>query len=183
MIRKSRVLFLALASLVFFAIALAPLSFAQSVPTRQQMHWDTHEGDFIIHNFHFHDGETIPELRIHYTSLGTPHRDAQGRVTNAVLILHGTGGTGHQFLSPIYAGELFGKGQLLDFSTHYIILPDDIGHGKSSKPSDGLRMKFPHYDYADMVQGEYDLVTEGLHVNHLRLVTGTSMGCMHSWMW
>lgn len=166
--------------LLLVVALFTPFALAQNT---QQTHWDTHEGDFIVHNFHFNDGETIPELRLHYTTLGTPHRNAQGQVTNAVLILHGTGGTGHQFLSPIYAGELFGKGQLLDSSTHYIILPDDIGHGKSSKPSDGLRMKFPHYDYADMVQGEYHLVTEGLHVNHLRLVTGTSMGCMHSWMW
>jgi len=104
-------------------------------------------------------------------------------VTNAVLIMHGTGGTGHQFLRPVFAGVLFGPGQLLDSSKHFIILPDDIGHGKSSKPSDGMRMKFPHYDYADMVTAEYDLVTEGLHVNHLRLVMGTSMGCMHTWMW
>jgi homoserine O-acetyltransferase len=104
-------------------------------------------------------------------------------VTNAVLIMHGTGGTGHQFLRPVFAGVLFGPGQLLDSSKHFIILPDDIGHGKSSKPSDGMRMKFPRYDYADMVTAEYDLVTEGLHVNHLRLVMGTSMGCMHTWMW
>jgi homoserine O-acetyltransferase len=143
----------------------------------------THEGDFIVHNFHFADGETLPEVRLHYTTLGAPTRDSSGRVTNAVLILHGTGGTGHQFLRPIFAGVLFGPGQLLDAATHYIILPDDIGHGGSSKPSDGLRMKFPRYDYSDMVQGEYDLVTEGLKVNHLRLVMGTSMGCMHTWMW
>lgn len=145
--------------------------------------WPTHEGDFVVHNFHFNDGEELPELRLHYTTLGTPQRDAGGRVTNAVLIMHGTGGTGHQFLRPAFAGVLFGPGQLLDSSKHFIILPDDIGHGKSSKPSDGMRMKFPHYDYADMVTAEYDLVTEGLHVNHLRLVMGTSMGCMHTWMW
>ncbi|MGH9864398.1 MAG: alpha/beta fold hydrolase, partial [Candidatus Acidiferrales bacterium] len=145
--------------------------------------WATHEGDFVVHDFHFRDGETLPELRLHYTTLGAPQRDASGRVTNAVLIMHGTGGTGHQFIRPQFAGVLFGPGQLLDASRHFIILPDDIGHGKSSKPSDGMRMKFPHYDYADMVTGEYDLVTEGLHVNHLRLVMGTSMGCMHTWMW
>jgi homoserine O-acetyltransferase len=143
----------------------------------------TREGDFIVHNFRFADGETLPEVRLHYTTLGAPQRDSSGHVTNAVLILHGTGGTGHQFLQPIFAGVLFGPGQLLDAATHYIILPDDIGHGGSSKPSNGLRMKFPRYDYSDMVRGEYDLVTEGLHVNHLRLVMGTSMGCMHTWLW
>jgi len=145
--------------------------------------WPTDEGDFIVHDFHFRDGETLPELRLHYTTLGAPQRDASGHVTNAVLIMHGTGGTGHQFLRSVFAGVLFGPGQLLDSSKHFIILPDDIGHGKSSKPSDGMRMKFPRYDYADMVTAEYDLVTEGLHVNHLRLVMGTSMGCMHTWMW
>lgn len=145
--------------------------------------WATHEGDFSVHDFHFRDGQTLPELRLHYTTLGAPQRDASGRVTNAVLIMHGTGGTGHQFLRPVFAGVLFGPGQLLDSSKYFIILPDDIGHGKSSKPSDGMRMKFPHYDYADMVTAEYDLVAEGLHVNHLRLVMGTSMGCMHTWMW
>src|SRR5579864_5659912 len=103
------------------------------------------EGDFIAHDFKFSDGQTITEVRLHYTTLGTPHRDASGRVTNAVLIMHGTGGTGHQFLRPVFAGVLFGPGQLLDSSKHFIILPDDIGHGKSSKPSDGMRAKFPHY--------------------------------------
>ncbi|MHB8411566.1 MAG: alpha/beta fold hydrolase [Candidatus Acidiferrales bacterium] len=171
---------------LFFAAALIyPCAvFAQAAPANAPAQtWPTHEGDFIVHNFHFRDGETLSELRLHYTTLGTPHRDASGRVTNAVLILHGTGGSGHQFLRPVFAGVLFGPGQLLDSSKHFIILPDDIGHGKSSKPSDGMRAHFPHYDYADMVAGEYDLVTQGLHVNHLRLVMGTSMGCMHTWMW
>ncbi|HLW43449.1 MAG TPA: alpha/beta fold hydrolase [Candidatus Acidoferrales bacterium] len=171
---------------ILFAAALVHPGaiFAQSARANAPAQaWPTHEGDFVVHDFHFNDGETLPELRLHYTTLGTPHRDASGRVTNAVLIMHGTGGTGHQFLRPVFAGVLFGPGQLLDSSKHFIILPDDIGHGKSSKPSDGMRAKFPHYDYADMVKGEYDLVTEGLHVNHLRLVTGTSMGCMHTWLW
>lgn len=167
--------------LLLLAVLLsAHVSRAETNPTE---HWQTQEGDFVVHDFHFQDGEIMQDVRLHYTTLGTPERDAKGRVTNAVLILHGTGGTGHQFLRPVFAGVLFGPGQLLDSSKHFIILPDDIGHGKSSKPSDGLRMKFPNYDYADMVQGEYDLVTEGLHVNHLRLVMGTSMGCMHTWMW
>ncbi|MGB2621513.1 MAG: alpha/beta fold hydrolase [Candidatus Acidiferrum sp.] len=143
----------------------------------------TTEGDFVIHNFHFRSGESLPELRLHYTTLGKPVRDAAGRTTNAVLILHGTGGTGHQFLQPQFAGVLFGPGQLLDVSRYYIILPDGIGHGKSSKPSDGMRAHFPQYDYDDMVTAHYRLVSEGLGVNHLRLVMGTSMGCMHSFMW
>jgi homoserine O-acetyltransferase len=143
----------------------------------------TTEGDFVAKNFKFRTGESLPELRLHYTTLGKLMRDAQGRVTNAALILHGTGGTGHQFLQPIFAGGLFGPGQLLDASRYYIILPDGIGHGKSAKPSDGLHAHFPQYDYDDMVQGHYRLLTEGLGVNHLRLILGTSMGCMHSFVW
>ena len=142
-----------------------------------------HEGDFVIHNFRFQSGETLPELRMHYTTFGSPVKDASGRTTNAVLILHGTGGTGHQFLRPIFAGVLFGPGELMDASKYYIILPDNIGHGKSSKPSDGMHALFPQYDYADMVSLQHELVEKGLGVDHLRLVMGTSMGCMHSWMW
>ncbi len=141
------------------------------------------EGNFIARDFHFKSGETLPELRLHYTTLGKPARDAEGRVTNAVLILHGTGGTGRQFLSQAFADVLFGPGQLLDATRYYIILPDNVGHGGSSKPSDGLRMRFPQYDYDDMVAAQHRLVTEGLGVNHLRLVMGTSMGCMHSFVW
>ena len=141
------------------------------------------EGDFVVKNFQFRSGETLPELRLHYTTLGKPAKNAEGRITNAVLILHGTGGTGHQFLSPIFAGELFGAGQLLDAARYYIILPDGIGHGKSSKPSDSLHAHFPQYDYDDMVAAHHRLLTEGLGVNHLRLVLGTSMGCMHSFVW
>ena len=122
-------------------------------------------------------------LNLHYTTLGKPTRDSSGRVTNAVLILHGTGGTGHQFLRPQFADVLFGPGQLLDVTRYFIILPDNIGHGKSSKPSDGLHAKFPHYDYDDMVKAQHELVEKGLGVNHLRLIMGTSMGCMHSWVW
>jgi len=144
---------------------------------------DPHEGDFAVHDFRFRTGESLPELKLHYTTLGKPARDAKGRVTNAVLILHGTGGTGQQFFRPQFAGVLFGPGQLLDTARYFIILPDDIGHGKSSKPSDGLHMRFPRYDYADMVELEHRLVTEGLGVDHLRLVMGTSMGCMHAFLW
>ena len=142
-----------------------------------------HEDDFILRNFEFSDGSVFPELRIHYTTLGRPRKDAAGVVRNAVLILHGTTGNGRGFLSPAFAGELFGPGQLLDSATHFIILPDAIGTGKSSKPSDGLRARFPRYGYADMVSAQYELLTRKLGVNHLRLVLGTLMGCMHSWMW
>jgi len=141
------------------------------------------EGDFIIHDFHFRSGETLPELKIHYTTFGHPIRDAAGHVTNAVIAMHGTGGSGTSLIRPIFSGVLFSPGGLLDASRYYIILPDDIGHGKSSKPSDGLHARFPHYDYADMVEAEHRLVTEGLHVDHLRLVMGTSMGCMHTFLW
>jgi homoserine O-acetyltransferase/O-succinyltransferase len=141
------------------------------------------EGDYIIPNYRFASGETLPELRLHFTTLGKPHRDAHGRVDNAVLILHGTGGSGHSFLVDRFAGVLFGKGQLLDSNRYYIILPDGIGHGSSSKPSDGLHTRFPQYDYEDMVVAQHALATQGLQVDHLRLVIGTSMGCMHSWLW
>jgi homoserine O-acetyltransferase len=143
----------------------------------------TTEGDFVVHNFQFRSGESLPDLRLHYTTLGKPAKDAQGRTTNAVLILHGTGGSGQQFVAPYFAGELFGAGQLLDASRYYLILVDGLGHGKSSKPSDGLRARFPQYDYDDMVALHYRLLTDGLGVNHLRLIFGTSMGCMHSWVW
>src|SRR5438445_8444 len=156
-----------------------------SLPTQGQTARspETAEGDFVVKNLEFRSGETLPELRLHYTTLGKPVRNAEGRVTNAVLILHGTGGTGHQFLTPIFADELFGSGQLLDAARYYIILPDGIGHGKSSKPSDGLHAHFPQYDYDDMVAAHHQLLSEGLGVNHLRLILGTSMGCMHSFVW
>jgi homoserine O-acetyltransferase len=141
------------------------------------------EADFVIKDFRFTSGETLPELRLHYRTLGAPRKDAQGIVRNAVLVMHGTGGTGGQFTGRSFAGELFGPGQPLDAARYFIILPDDIGHGGSSKPSNGLRAKFPRYGYEDMVEAEYRLVTEGLGVNHLRLVMGTSMGGMHTWMW
>src|SRR5688572_6555780 len=141
------------------------------------------EGDFVIKDFNFTSGEKLPELRMHYRTLGTPRKDAQGIVRNAVLVMHGTGGTGGQFVGRNFGGELFGPGQPLDATKYFIVLPDDIGHGKSSKPSDGMRAKFPRYGYVDMVTAEYRLITEGLGVNHLRLVMGTSMGGMHTWMW
>jgi len=143
------------------------------------------EGDYIAHNFKFSDGQSLPEVRLHYTTIGTPLRDSNGRVKNAVLILHGTNRAGSVFLVPSFAGVLFGPGQLLDASKYYLILPDQLGAGlgKSSKPSDGLRAKFPHYDYSDMVRASQLLLSEGLQVNHLHLFIGASMGCMEGWMW
>ncbi len=141
------------------------------------------ESDYVIANFQFASGELLPELRLHYTTLGVPHRNARGQIDNAVLVMHGTGGSGRSLLVEKFAGVLFGKDQPLDAARYYIILPDALGHGSSSKPSDGLHARFPHYDYADMVDAEYALVTQGLKLDHLRLVMGTSMGCMHTWMW
>ena len=141
------------------------------------------EGDYVARDFHFKSGESLPELRLHYASFGTAVRDGKGRVTNAVMILHGTTGSGTQFLSPQFAGVLFGPGQLLDATRYFIVLPDDIGHGKSSKPSDGMHARFPQYNYEDMVAAQHELLEKGLGVNHLRLILGTSMGCMHAWMW
>ena len=141
------------------------------------------EGDAILKNVTFQSGESLPEVRIHYTTLGQPRKDAAGVVRNAVMILHGTGGTGRGFLGRNFAGQAFGPGQILDTTRYFVILPDNVGHGKSSKPSDGLHMRFPHYDYDDMVKLQYRMLTEKLGVNHLRLVMGTSMGCMHSWIW
>ena len=141
------------------------------------------EGDYVIRNFAFSSGEILPELTLHYTTIGAPVLDETGLVTNAVLILHGTGGRGGVFLTEQFAGSLFGAGQPLDARRYYLILPDSIGAGKSSKPSDGLRTRFPHYTYDDMVRAQYQLAVDKLHVNHLRLILGTSMGCMHAWMW
>src|SRR5579864_9284951 len=143
------------------------------------------EGDFIAHDFKFSDGQTLPEVRLHYTTLGTPHRDTTGHITNAVLILHGTNRAGRVWLVPSFAGVLFGSGQLLDTSKYYVILPDQLGGGlgKSTKPSDGLRAKFPHYDYADMLRATQILLKDGLQVNHVHLFIGTSMGCMEGFMW
>jgi homoserine O-acetyltransferase len=141
------------------------------------------EGDARLRNFTFADGRVLPVLRIHYAILGTPQRDRAGRIVNAVMVLHGTGGSGRQFLAPQFAQELFGPGQPLDLARTFVILPDGIGHGKSSKPSDGLRMRFPNYGYADMVEAQRRLLTEKLGVTRLRLLMGTSMGCMHGFMW
>jgi homoserine O-acetyltransferase len=142
------------------------------------------EGDYAIRDFKFSSGETLPELRLHYRTLGKPDKDARGKTRNAILIMHGTTGNGTQFIPrPEFAGELFGKDQPLDATKFFIVLPDGIGHGKSSKPSDGMHAKFPRYGYIDMVEAQYRLLTDGLGVNHARLVMGTSMGGMHTWLW
>ena len=159
----------------FLSLSLAP-RLAADYPA-------PNENDFIARDFKFTSGETMPELRLHYRTLGKPVKDAQGVTQNAVLIMHGTTGSGAQFIRPEFAGELFGPGQPLDATKFFIVLPDDIGHGKSSKPSDGMHAKFPNYGYRDMVEAEYRLLTEGLGINHARLIMGTSMGGMHTWLW
>jgi homoserine O-acetyltransferase len=139
--------------------------------------------DYVIRDFHFRSGETLRELKLHYYTLGQPRRDAAGHIVNAVVILHGTGGSGRQFLQPQFADVLLVPGGLLDPAKYFIIMPDGIGHGGSSKPSDGLKMTFPHYDYADMVEAHHRLIRQELGVEKLRLVMGTSMGCMHIFVW
>jgi homoserine O-acetyltransferase len=166
------------ATLVLLAVLLRglPLLAASQSP-------DPVSGDFVLRDFKFASGETLPELRIHYRTIGTLRRDGHGAPANAVLLLHGTTGTGKGFLSENFAGVLFGPGQLLDASKYFLLIPDGIGHGGSSKPSDGLRARFPRYTYEDMIAAQYRLVSEGLHIDHLRLILGTSMGGMHAWMW
>lgn len=164
------------------APAAPPLAVSSPAPAPAQR-WPTREADFSIKDFRFASGETLAELRVHYTTLGQPHRNARGEIDNAVMVLHGTGGSGKQFLVPQFAGELYGPHQPLDIRRYWIILPDGIGHGGSSKPSDGLRMRFPRYDYADMVEAQYRLLRDGLGIRRMRLIMGTSMGCMHGLMW
>lgn len=141
------------------------------------------EGEYVVSDFRFSSGEILPELKLHYTTIGTAARDASGRVRNAVLLLHGTTGKGANFLRSEWADTLFGPGQPLDATRYFIVLPDSIGNGKSSKPSNGLRTRFPRYTYDDMVLSQYRLLTEKLGVDHVRLIVGTSMGGMHAWMW
>jgi homoserine O-acetyltransferase/O-succinyltransferase len=164
-------------SLTFIsAIFTASFVFAADYPTPT-------EGDYVLRDFKLTSGGMLPELRLHYRTLGKAEKDAQGTTRNAVLIIHGTTGSGAQFIRPEFAGELFGKDQSLDAAKFFIVLPDAIGHGKSSKPSDGMHAKFPRYGYIDMVEAQYRLLTEGLAVNRARLVMGTSMGGMHTWLW
>jgi homoserine O-acetyltransferase len=161
------------------AIAVAAPAAAQGPDYAAQLR----DADVVLKDFRFADGERIAELRIHYATLGTPHRGADGEIDNAVMVLHGTGGTGRQFLAPQFANDLYGPGQPLDIRRVFVILPDGIGHGRSSKPSDGLHMRFPKYDYADMVEAQRRMLVEGLGVKRLRLLMGTSMGCMHGFVW
>jgi homoserine O-acetyltransferase len=169
-----------LCSLLFAAFLATTAAAQNSYPPT---HWRIQDGTYVIHDFRFGTGETLPDLRLHYLTLGQPQHDAAGHTTNAVLLLHGTGGNAHSLLNPVFSDVLFGPGQPLDITKYFIILPDDIGHGESSKPSDGLRMGFPRYDYDDMVRSQHTMLTDGLHVDHLRLILGTSMGCMQSFVW
>lgn len=164
-------------------LTAALIAFAAPAAAQVSSKWPVAEGDATFRDFRFRSGETLPQLKMHYRTLGTPKKDAKGQITNAVMVLHGTGGTGAQFLRPQFADELYGPGQPLDISRYYIILPDSIGHGGSSKPSDGLRMAFPKYDYDDMVEAQRRLLVEHLKVSRLRLLAGTSMGCMHAFVW
>ena len=145
-------------------------------------HWPAKDGNVTLPNFRFGTGETLPTLKLHYLTLGTPHRNAAGHVDNAVLLLHGTGGNAHSLLNPVFSDVLFVPGGILDTQKYFIILPDDIGHGESSKPSDGMHMHFPAYDYDDMVHSQHAMLDQ-MHVDHLRLILGTSMGCMQTFVW
>lgn len=174
------------------AVAVVCLSAAALTPAEAQVppphtyaptRWPIRDGVYHIHDFRFSSGETLGDLRLHYLTLGTPRRDAAGHIVNAVLLLHGTGGDAHSLINPLFSDVLFGHGQPLDISRYFMILPDDIGHGESSKPSDGLRMSFPQYTYEDMVRSQHSMLVDGLHVEHARLILGTSMGCMQSFMW
>jgi homoserine O-acetyltransferase len=169
--------------LMRFLAALGALLWTAAAAAQTDYEARLAQGDAVLRNFRFASGERLPEIRIHYATLGTPRRDAKGAVSNAVMILHGTGGSGRQFLQPQFADELFGPGQPLDIGRYYVILPDNLGHGRSSKPSDGLRMRFPKYDYDDMVEAQRRMLVEGLGVTRLRLLMGTSMGCMHGFIW
>lgn len=171
--------------LAAFLVASIGLAYAQVAPPPHYppTHWPVQNGVYHIHNFRFGTGETLADLRLHYMTLGKPRRDAAGHTVNAVLLIHGTGGDAHSLLNPVFSDVLFGPGQPLDIKRYFIILPDLIGHGESSKPSDGLRMKFPRYTYDDMVRATHQVLLDGLHVDHLRLVLGTSMGCMQSFVW
>ena len=170
-------------ALLWILVVILVIAFAAAARSQNAPKYAAEEGEYVAKDFKFASGETLAELKLHYRTLGKPVRDAKGHITNAVLVLHGTGGSGQQFLSPQFAEELYGGGQPLDTSKYFVILPDGIGHGKSSKPSDGMHAHFPSYDYDDMVAAHHLLLTKGLGVDHLRLIFGTSMGCMHSFVW
>jgi len=153
-----------------------------AVPATPAKTWPTTDGTVVLSDFRFGTGETLPALRLHYLTLGTAHRNPAGQVENAVLLLHGTGGNAHSLLNPLFSDVLFGPGAPLDITKYFLILPDDIGHGESSKPSDGLHARFPAYDYDDMVRSQRKMLEE-MKIDHLRLILGTSMGCMESFVW
>ena len=153
-----------------------------ATPPTTTLTWPTTDGLVVLPNFRFGTGETLPELKLHYLTLGKPHRNAAGHVDNAILLLHGTGGNAHSLMNPLFSNVLFGVGQPLDIAKYFLILPDDIGHGQSSKPSDGLHAHFPAYDYDDMVRSQR-LMLDEMKIDHLRLILGTSMGCMQSFVW
>lgn len=186
MTRRFRFLSFAVAGVLFppgISWAAPPAAAAPAAAAPAPAFPGQSEGDYVVKDFRFESGAKLPELKLHYTTLGTAHKNEKGEIDNAVLLLHGTTGTGKSFLAPSLGGELFGPGQPLDASRYYLILPDGLGRGGSSKPSDGLRMKFPRYGYGDVVTAQYRLVREGLGVKHLRLVLGTSMGGMQTWIW
>jgi homoserine O-acetyltransferase len=166
-----------------YALGCALGALLTAAPAWAEPYPNLQEADLVVKDFHLATGETLPDVKLHYTTLGTAKRDAQGQITNAVLLLHGTTGTGKNFLAPTLAGELFGPGQPLDAAKYFIILPDGLGRGGSSKPSDGMKGHFPHYGYRDVVESQHRIVTDGLGIKHLKLVLGTSMGGMQSWMW
>jgi len=171
----TRATLLAVLSLAAHAFAATPSDAHAAIPERA--------ADFVAHDFHFSDGTILPEVRIHYVTLGAPQRDARGDVTNAVLLMHGTTGTSNAYLTPLMRKELFAPGEPLDASRYFIVIPDGLGRGGSTKPSDGMRMNFPHYGYGDVVEANHQLLVDGLKIKHLRLVLGTSMGGMQTWMW
>lgn len=175
---------MSIALLLLSALAAQPATPTPGVPVAAEpaKSWPTREGDVVLGDFRFESGESPPELTMHYTTLGSPHRNAQGVIDNAVMVLHGTTGSGKQFLRAQFADELYGPGQPLDIRKYWVILPDNIGHGESSKPSDGLRMQFPKYTYDDMVEAQHAMLQQ-LGVTQLRLIMGTSMGCMHIFVW
>jgi homoserine O-acetyltransferase/O-succinyltransferase len=173
----------ALCAALLTGVAVSLCTSALTAQAPAAVEWPTKDGVYTIKDFRFGSGETLPELRLHYLTLGSPHTDAAGHVDNAVLLLHGTGGFAGNLLVPQFSTVLFGPGQPLDITKYFLIFPDDIGHGKSSKPSDGMHMHFPKYDYDDMVRSQRMMLVDGLHVDHLRLILGTSMGCMQSFVW
>jgi len=168
-------------SAAFMQSQAVSLAQAQAAPTAPKS-WPTSDGTVVLDNFRFGTGETLPQLKLHYLTLGTPHRNVAGHTDNAVLLLHGTGGDAYSLMNPLFSDVLFGPGAPLDITKYFLILPDDIGNGQTSKPSDGMHAHFPGYDYDDMVRSQRMMLDE-MKIDHLRLILGTSMGCMESFVW